>query len=185
MADTDRFVPGVFPLRAAGPMFKGTKTESRAKVEEKRQSVKSNESGNKTKARQRDDYRCRFPRCGCHARRQHPEVAHCRHKGAGGDPLKLRSTVGNLICLCPDRHQNSRVSFHTGSLKVEPLTRGVGTNGPVRWWVDATAVEKPIGKRQAGDERWVVVAEEDRIGVLKPVNKKQAALLEAIAELKA
>lgn len=182
------YEPGVFPLRAKGTMFKGTKTEARAAVDKRKTDKADYEDRNKTKVRKDDNYTCRFPRCGCVRKRTHPDVAHDEHKAMGGDPLKQRSETGNLVCLCPPRHRESRVSLHAGTIRMEFLTE-LGTRGAIRWWVDATAVEKAIAHRQQGDERWVVVATEevteDKPRRLLPLSKEQGALLEQIAELKA
>lgn len=168
--------------------FKATKTEVRAKKAEKKEAVVDYEAKNKTKVRKDDDYACRFPRCICVKKRTHPDVAHDVHKAMGGDPSKIRSDVANLICLCPARHRESRLSLHAGTVRMEYLTE-LGTRGAVRWWVDATAVELSIGKRQPGDERWVVVGTEE-IAEKKPrrwlpFTREQGELLERIAELQA
>jgi hypothetical protein len=181
------YAPG-FPLRATGPMFKGTKAEARAKTDEKKQQRRDYEDKNKTKVRKDDDWTCRFPRCACVKKRTHPDVAHDEHKAMGGDPLMQRSGVHNLICLCPARHKESRLSLHAGTIRMEYL-QSIGTRGAVRWWVDATAIDTPIAKRQRGDERWVVVGTEelttDKPRRWVPFTKDQAALLERIAELSA
>lgn len=167
---------------------KATKTEVRAIKAKDKQDVVSYEARNKTTVRKDDDYACRFPRCSCLLKRIHPDVAHDVHKGIGGDPLKQRSGIQNLICLCPARHKESRLSLHAGTIRMEYLTE-LGTRGAVRWWVDATAVDTSIGSRQAGDERWVVVGTEE-IAEKKPrrwvpFTKAQGALLAQIAELNA
>lgn len=184
----NEYVPGVFPLRAKGAIVKATKTESRAAVAKEKADTVTYEGKNKTKVRKDDDYMCRFPRCGCLKKRTHPDVAHDKHKQMGGDPLKQRSDVANLICLCPARHLESRLSLHAGTIRMEYLT-DLGTRGAIRWWVDATAVEKSTAHRQPGDERWVVVATEEiteeKPRRLLPLSKEQGALLEQIAELHA
>jgi hypothetical protein len=180
---TDRYVPDTFPMRFAGSQFKGTKAEARAEKEEKKQGIADKEDRNKTAARRRDGWMCRFPRCVCHVKRLHPEVAHTHSKGAGGDH-GTRSHHSLLICLCPLRHRESRVSFHYETMKAEPLTEK-GMDGPVRWLVDITAITVPQSCRQAGDEDWQVVATESRVRVLEPLTKQQAGWLEAIAGLTA
>lgn len=165
------------------PHFKPTKAEARAERDDQKQSVKDKEDRHKSAARKRDGWMCRFPRCGCHRRRLHPEVAHSTSKGMGGDHGTL-SHVYQMICLCKDRHQDSRISLHKGTLRMEFLTTK-GTNGPVRWWVDVTAIDTSAARRRSGDEHWVAVASESDVRVLEPLTPEQGALLERIAELAA
>jgi hypothetical protein len=177
-----------FPARATTTMFKGSKSEVRAEKEAKKKSVQNYEDRNKTAVRKDDGYMCRFPRCSCHAKRTEPEVAHWKHKGAGGDPGKQRSEPENLICLCPPRHRESRVSLHAGTVRLEYLTE-YGARGAVRWWVDITAITTPISRRQPGDEKWRVLAEEE-VEKTKPrrllaLTKAQGAFLELLAEMEA
>lgn len=171
------------PAYSAGHFLKPTKMEARMARESKKEQVREKEDRNKSAARKRDGWVCRFPRCVCHRLRLHPECAHDAAKGIGGDH-GLRSTVDQLICLCKPRHQESRVSVHKGTLYHEALTEK-GTNGPVRWWVDLAAITTPAAYRKDGDAQWVVVATEREVRVLEPLTHEQGIWLEQIAELKA
>lgn len=167
--------------RCAKP--KPSKFASRLEREAGKQEVRDKEDRNKTAARKRDGWMCRFPRCVCHSLRLHPEVAHLVAKGMGGDHGH-RSHVSNLMCLCPARHQDSRISLHANTLRIEPLTHH-GTNGPVMWMLDLTAVFKGAHQRRSGDEQWVVLAVEEAPRVLAPLTHQQGIWLEQIAELAA
>lgn len=171
--------PDVFPVRAVGSMFKGTKAEARADRQASKDEIKDKEDRNKSAARKRDGWMCRFPRCGCHQKRLHPEAAHVESKRMGGDHGN-RSHRSNLICLCRGRHRESVISLHAGTLRCEPLTVK-GTDAKVRWWVNAAV----LGDRFAKEPRWVVVATETRPTFIEPLTKEQGAILEQIAELNA
>jgi hypothetical protein len=162
--------------------FKPTKAEARAVVQKKKDAVTEYEDRNKTAARKRDGWVCRFPRCGCHAKRLSAEAAHVDgDKGMGGDHGE-RSHVSQLLMLCPSRHRESRISLHFKTLRIEFLTPDKA-NGPVRWWLDLTALTKSHAERTAGDESWVVLATEERPRILLPLTKEQGGWLEQIAEL--
>lgn len=162
---------------------KGTKHEARMKVESARQEIRDKEDRHKSAARKRDGWVCRFPRCVCHRLRLAPEVHHVIPKGFGGDHGTV-STSEYLVCLCRPRHRESRVSFHFGAIQIEALTPA-GMNGAIRWWIDITAIFRPLAQRQPGDEQWFLVAEEESVRVLKPLTRQQGDVLERIAELAA
>lgn len=173
-----------FPVRATGTMFKSTKAEAKAERQEKKAAIVEREDRNKTAARKRDGWMCRFPRCGCHALRTHPEVAHVDgDKGIGGDH-GTKSHHSQLMCLCPNRHKDSRISLHFKTLRIEFLTKKKA-NGPVCWWLDVTALTKAATQRRSGDEKWAVLAAETAPRILGPVSAKQGGWLEQIAELSA
>ena len=169
-------------------MFKETKAESDAARRKRKRAVIDYEDRNKSAVRKDDNWTCRFPRCRCTRQRIAVEVAHVEHKQMGGDPAMIRSEVGNLICLCPARHRESRVSLHAGTVRLEFLT-DLGTRGAVRWWVDITAIDRGIASRQSGDERWFPVGEDEVTSEkprrLHPPTAIQGALLEQIAEMEA
>jgi hypothetical protein len=121
----------VNPDLAPGALQKPAKGTAHAERVQKRMAVESHEDREKTKARKRDGYRCRWPGCDCFERRDRIEVAHIEDKGMGGDH-GLRSDADMLICLCVARHQG-RPSLHSGDLRIEPLTVA-GTNGPCAFW---------------------------------------------------
>lgn len=171
-----------FPARFTEPQFKGTKAEARAGRESSKRTTRDTEDRNKTAARRRDGWMCRFPRCGCHAKRLHPEACHVDgEKGMGGDH-GTKSHVSQLLCLCGNRHRESRISLHFKTLRIEFLTEKKA-NGPVRWWLDVTALTKPASQRVSGDERWAVLATESAPRILEPLSHEQGAWLEQIAEL--
>lgn len=135
--------------RPVGP--KPAKGSAREERRQKREAVEDYEDREKTKARKRDGYRCRWPGCDCAERHERIEVAHIHDKGIGGDH-GLRSSVDQLICLCVARHQG-RPSLHSGDLKIEPLT-AEGTNGPCNFW-------------RQDDKGWYLVAEEVSVGIYR------------------
>jgi hypothetical protein len=172
------YEPNAFPVRATSSMFKPSKAESRAERDEKKQAVKDKEDRNKSGARKRDDWMCRFPRCSCHSKRLHPEVAHADgDKGSGGDH-GTKSHRSQLVCLCPGRHRESRISLHRKTLRIEWLTEDKA-DGAIRWWVNVAVLDDPLATVPV----WVVVASESRPRVLEPLSKEQGALLERIAEM--
>lgn len=162
----------------AGAFFKGSKAEARADREMAKQQIRDKEDRNKSAARKRDGWMCRFPRCSCHKARLHPEVAHVESKKMGGDHGE-RSTTANLICLCRGRHRESRISLHAGTLRCELLTVK-GANAKVRWWVNVAVLDDPFARAPT----WVVVATETRPSYIEPLTPEQGALIERIAELK-
>lgn len=172
---------GIFEWEPGTAHFKPSRMEARIEREADKARVRDGEDRNKAAARRRDGWMCRFPRCVCHRPqlRLHPEVAHVVSKGMGGDH-GTRSAVAGLICLCPPRHRESRISLHRGTLKVEALTDR-GMNGPVCWLANVAVLDEPFSSK----EQWVVVARESQPRVLEPLTKEQGALLERIAELAA
>ena len=80
------------------------------------------------------DVSCRWP--GCETPADYfwgaPEVAHVNHKGAGGDPLLLRSKVEGLLLMCRWHHRGPR-GLHSGLAKMVLLTEA-GTAGPVEFY---------------------------------------------------
>ena len=152
-----------WPPRWTGPTPKPTKAARQAEKQRRRRLVAQRELDNKLEAKRRDDWRCRFPFCGCRVRGYEPEVAHLTHKGSGGDPKGLRSQVDNLITLCGWRHREGVISLHKGTLRVVPRTTA-GTNGPVSWLMDAAAYTG-----QAHYAYWILIATEERVGVLEPI----------------
>lgn len=158
--------------------FKGAKEEAQAERRKDKKAVVEKEARNKSMARRRDSWACRFPRCSCHQLRLHPEVAHVDgSKGmSGGDGD--RSAIKQLMCLCKPRHQDSRISVHKGTLRIEFLSADKA-NGPVRWWVDVAKLDDPL----TPTVDWQCVAEESQVRVLKPLTADQGAMLERIKEL--
>ena len=138
-------------------------TGRKAEKQRRRALVAQQERRNKQAALRRDDWRCRFPFCGCQQRGYDYEVAHLTHKGMGGDPKGLRSQVDNLITLCGWRHREGVISLHKGTLRVVPRTAD-GTNGPVSWLMDVSAYTG-----MANFTYWIVIATEERVGVLEPI----------------
>jgi hypothetical protein len=93
------------------------------------------ENAHKREAKRRDQYRCRFPLCGCGALRLRIESSHLRHKGHGGNPTGDRSQVSGLVTLCIHRHQHGRISIHKGTLRPHFLTNDQ-FNGTIAWEID-------------------------------------------------
>lgn len=171
----------MFPVRyTAEQLQKRTKEEARAEDRSVKQGVIVKESRNKSAARKRDGWACRFPRCACLLLRLHPEVAHVDgDKGIGGDHGE-RSHVTQLMCLCKLRHQHgeSRISLHRKTLRIEFLSPAKAS-GPVRWWVNVAVLDYPL----TSVEDWRVVAQERECRVLEPLTHEQGQWLERIADL--
>ena len=170
----------LFTWEKGEPHFKTSKAAARAARDAEKQDVKDKEDRNKSMARRRDGWQCRFPRCACHRLRLHPEVAHCDgDKGMGGDH-GTKSHVSQLICLCRARHRESRISLHRKTLRIEFLTPEKA-DGPVKWWVDIAMLADPYDQRPA----WVVLGYETAVHVLAPLTTEQGQLLKRIADLQA
>lgn len=171
-----------FPRTWTTPQFKPSKFEARMGREAIKKEIRDKEDRNKTLARKRDGWMCRFPRCVCHSLRLHPEAAHVDgDKGMGGDHGE-RSHYSQLLCLCPPRHKESRISLHQQTLRIEFLT-SKKANGPIRWWLDYTALTKSNAERRSGDAKWVVLAEESQPRILEPLTARQGDWLDRIREL--
>ncbi len=166
--------------KAQGPMWKGTKEDARAERDRGKQAIVEKEGRNKSAARKRDGWACRFPRCICHQKRLHPEVAHVDgDKGIGGDHGE-RSHVTQLMCLCTLRHQDSRISLHKGTLRIEFLDT-LKASGPVRWWANVAVLDNPLATLEQAD--WQCIGYERERGVLAPLTHEQGEWLERIREL--
>lgn len=136
----------------------------------------SAELDHKKTVRRRDKY-CRFPLCGC--RRlgltliARGEVAHTKHKGAGGNPDGDRSAADIMVLLCKHRHQDGIVSMHKGTLKAVYLTEKKMA-GPVAWLVDFSV---PGMGGRSHEPHWKEVARETAVQQLAPLASWQAAVL--------
>ena len=110
---------------------KGTKTrEHRAKSRQNREA----ERELKRQSKERDSQKCRWPSCYCQFKASPIlESAHLTHKGMGGDPKLIRTTVDSLITLCHDKHRGV-VSLDSGDLDIRPIT-DKGTSGPCEFYV--------------------------------------------------
>jgi hypothetical protein len=178
------------PAYPPGAFFKGqpdsgcaaTREEARSEKSAAKALVVAKESRNKSAARKRDGWVCRFPRCSCHLKRLHPEVGHCDgDKGMGSDHGN-RSRRNQLICLCIPRHQTSWISLHKKNLRIVFLTPEKA-DGPVAWLVNVTAIDRPLAPM--ADAKWIEVARELSPCILSPLTHEQGALLERIAEMTA
>jgi hypothetical protein len=125
---------------------------------DKTATAKTKEDKNKSKVRKRDGH-CRWPhltpeaKALCH--REHAECAHLTAKGAGGDPLSIRSTPELMINVCAPVHQGVG-SLHAGDRKVLFLTKDKAA-GPLAFF-----------ERRGARGKWVEVARELWPGVLAP-----------------
>ena len=96
------------------------------------------EDEKKAEVRKRDQY-CRFPRCGCRRLHFGLAVAHCRHKGMGGNPAGDRSAPEDMILLCAPRHREHPIALDKGTLRVVPLHERRGFAGPCTFEVELPA----------------------------------------------
>jgi len=138
---------------------KPSHTERKRAEQDRRRGRQQDERDAKAQVRRRDRI-CRFPGCGCKRLHLRLEVAHVRHKGAGGNPAGDRNDPANLLLLCTHRHRYGRVSLHAGTLRVRCLTAR-GTNGPVAW----DMVWEVISEKCR--QEWVTLAEEARPGLVR------------------
>lgn len=139
----------------------------------------------------REDRYCRFPECRCGRLKLVLEVAHAGadgHRGAGGDPLLIRTTPENLILLCQPRHRKHKFAVDKKTLRAEPLTDD-GLRGPVQWWIDLDVIEPmlPPANRlfKWGDhgQKWLLLAVETRPHTFLPFTPEQAAILKLLATM--
>lgn len=166
-----------FPARHVGPIPKPSASKRKADKLKARATVRQRERDNKKAAKKRDGYVCRFPLCGCRRLQLVVESSHYRmHKGMGGDCTGGRSNVEDLITVCPHRHREGRIAIDKGTLRVEPLTER-GACGPVAWWFDAAAYRGERG------QDWVLLAREERVGVLEPPSLEALFLLQGLAKM--
>ncbi len=159
------------------PNWKPSRTARKLAERKTKLERRQKETTAKAAVRRRDQYRCRFPRCGCRTIGLRLEVGHLRHKGIGGNPLGDRSTPDGMILLCGHRHQHGAVSLHKGTLEPRALTSD-GMNGPVAWFVDASA----LWSEHAG-EGWILVAVEERVQKVAALTLQQELALERLAEM--
>lgn len=122
------------------------------------------EHAQKREAKRRDQYRCRFPLCGCRPLGLRIESSHLAHKGMGGNPAGDRSQASGLVTLCLHRHQHGRISVHKGTLRPVFLS-GDQFNGPIAWEIDLAelgmkasgAVWREIA-RETAVQQWEITA---------------------------
>ena len=103
-------------------------------------------------AKTRDGHRCRWPEK--HTCRGFLEGAHITAKGMGGDPQLIRTTRGNIICVCAWIHRRGPETLEHHELKVEPETT-LGTDGRCSFW------------RQNAQGEYEMVARERLIGLIE------------------
>lgn len=176
-----------------GDLTKPSRTQRRKELLKDRKELWGKERDNKREVRRRDQYRCRFPLCGCKALGlkldARLEVSHDRHKGMGGDPGGERSIPKVMILLCLHRHQDGIFSRHKGTLRARPLNYQAGNDGPVIWEIDLAVWEAHAGARPGlrrlanAATGWLEVARERRIGELEPLAGYQAEILNRLAEM--
>lgn len=177
--------------RSAPLMFarhpKGFEARRRAS---KRRKLDTAERREMNKARARDSY-CRFPLCGCAREIPLPnrtlvelkgEISHYTHRGMGGDPTGERTQAPKLMLLCNWRHKLGKYSVDKKLLRWEPLTEA-GSNGPVKWLIDAEMARDlygdmpPSSARYSLDGRWFELAVETALHEYEPLTEAQEALL--------
>ena len=154
---------------------KPLRVDRKAREQKTRAGRRTLESKHKRQAKARDLERCRFPLCGCQQRGFALHAAHVvTHKGMVGDKTGGRSVPDKLLTLCGHRHQWGLVSWHRGTLRVEPLTPD-GTNGPVRFLIDVTALPAAFLPLMMDYPfpRWHVVAEEIAVQIVAPMDEWQ------------
>lgn len=115
------------------------------------------ENAQKREAKRRDQYRCRFPLCGCRTLGLRLEASHHAHKAMGGNPTGDRSKASGLVTLCLHRHQHGRISVHKGTLRPVFLSADQ-FNGPIAWEIDLSE----LGLKALGPA-WREIARETSI----------------------
>ena len=141
------------------PNWKPEKGTARRAHRARQRKVNEEERRRKEEARQRDSYKCRWPRCSCRKRKP-VEACHLVHKGAGGDPQLVRTRVDLLISFCADRHRGTP-SLDGGDLAVEFLT-DENANGPCEFYQAFREVVDGVATT-----RWELVGRERAIHVLE------------------
>ena len=144
---------------------------------DRRREREREEKAAKAESRRRDGNRCRFPLCGCQRKHRRLESAHVVDKSRGG-PNK----AANLITLCVDRHQDSSVSLHRGTLEIVAKDER-GTDGPVAFFVDYDEACWYGVVPAAMRDRQVCLARESAIGVLEPIDDWQRVILDEIGRM--
>lgn len=140
------------------PNFKGKKPKTEKKRRAaKRRVLDDGELRNMRMVRLEDQY-CRFIGCGCR-RFFDMEVAHLKHRGAGGNPTGDRSDPGLMILLCKLRHRTGRFALDNGTVDIRPLTAD-GARGPVAFWIDKRRFTMSLAQMGTGEPEWVEVARE-------------------------
>lgn len=136
--------------------------------EDRRRTREREEKAAKAASRRRDGNRCRFPLCGCQRQHRRLESAHVVDKSRGGP-----NRPENLITLCVDRHQDSEVSLHRGTLEIVAKDER-GMDGPVAFFVSLDTA-RSFGR--------VCLARESAVGILEPLDDWQRAILEQIGRM--
>ena len=99
----------------------------------------------KDAAKRRDGHACRRPGCSTNLRQWRLEAAHLDDQGMGG-----RHSVSNkrrhYLAVCFPCHQGAR-SLHSGDLRVAPIDKARGADGPLRWDELTEAGWRTIGIR--------------------------------------
>ncbi len=150
---------------------------ARKKAEKRRRLDRQNhETTEKRKVRRRDNYRCRFPLCGCDRLKLGLEASHGQHKGMGGDPKGTRTRADDMVLLCVHRHQSGSYAVHKGTLRWRYLTPEKA-NGAIAW--DILRPEQRLHART----KWIEVARELRLGMLEVLMPRQADFLEGLAKM--
>lgn len=132
MASEPRYVPGVFPLRAVGPIAKPMKGADKLERQESRAEIDKKEEKNKAIAKKKDG-KCRLPFCPwCAAfdNQVHDGAHVLGAKGMGGDPSLEVSQPEHLMRLC----RLSHASQEKHEWAVEPLTE-LGTRGVCEFYI--------------------------------------------------
>lgn len=142
------------------PRFKGKKRKT--KITKRERARKARELGdvelrNMRLVRLEDGY-CRCPDPDCE-RILNLEVAHLKHRGAGGNPTGDRSAPGLMILLSKRRHKTGRISLDNGTLDIRPLT-AQGTRGACSFWVDERALTMSLAQLGTAPPVWVELARE-------------------------
>jgi hypothetical protein len=165
-----------------GALPKPARGTARLERRERRQEARTKEDKEKAAARRRDG-RCRFPLCGCKRFGYALHVSHfVHHKGIGGDPSGERSDRRWLIQLCIARHLGNKIAIDRGTLDCRPVVPELGAEGPVAWYVDAAA----IGRIELEDDYgWYLLATENAVGQLEPLNPIQREILTMLASMRA
>lgn len=176
MAETPVWPP---TIPRGTPIPKPSASARKMLKKQARGKLQTQERDNKTEAKKRDGYRCRFPLCGCKKLGLVLEASHWRqHKGMGGDPQGLRSDVPDLITVCPHRHRDGVIAIDKGTLEVRPVNKRQGASGCVEWWMDGAAF---MGDHQR--THWVLLAREIRIGHYAPMSLQAIEVLHGLQQM--
>jgi hypothetical protein len=128
------------------PMWKPRRGSAVLEREKREATETDAEIAAKKAAKERDGWRCRWPER--HKCRGGLEAAHIRDASLGGE-----AAARNLISICAWIHRRGPESIHSKDLRVQPVSKTAGANGPVKCY------RKVYSETRRGEFSWRLVGE--------------------------